>query len=83
MENLEQTITVKDVKILETVEDIQERRDQVKQEISRVLLKGPFILLDTLGRVVKMAHDINLFSKLWLVIRSKKSFPDRIIGVDL
>ena len=30
MENIEQTITVKDVKILETVEDIQERRDQVK-----------------------------------------------------
>ena len=31
MENIEQTIQVKDVKILETVEDIQERRDQVWQ----------------------------------------------------
>jgi hypothetical protein len=31
MENIEQTIQVKDVKILETVEDIQERRDQVQK----------------------------------------------------
>jgi hypothetical protein len=38
MENMEQTITVKDVKILETVEDIQERRDQVKNSLDMTVI---------------------------------------------
>jgi hypothetical protein len=38
MENMEQTITVKDVKILETVEDIQERRDQVKNSLDMTMI---------------------------------------------
>jgi len=50
MENMEQTITVKDVKILETVEDIQERRDQVKSIkvlLSNFLVHAEFKLFNT------------------------------------